>query len=479
MPSKQYPSEEWCFVTPSERAELVATHGTRKSDIPGLLLDAYLLNCWKAEALTEEVALPYEVINQCRGVAPTTKGTGAWLAEHCALIGATFRDHEYHGQGHDDNKVRRVTVEHLKQGGHCMDLRAKFVRAATEGKVHVVTGEPQAHAPRPFALTYAKDQDKVRRYFERAPYGRYAPTSEHAGRSADIAQAAYGSDENILERVTRQARASFHTAPRYEPSKDRTTCRLFDKWGAWSDLPSDVRRSAMPHWVEVDLSAAYLGIFLRALETNNVKASTSLLAAMVGEDGTGAWDSVLAALEVPPGVKKDHVKEFVYATLFGASEQTAIELLVKAGVRWLDAVQMNETPLAREMRAAYRKLAEQLKTQRYLMDAYGQRAKLAAKGEHSEVVHFVCSTWELRLVAVAYDCVPANHRGAYIALHQHDGVALGHDDIDALPGLVADVQEAIDAECRALGVRSRAVVKAGQVPAREAPAIARVVAFAE
>jgi hypothetical protein len=262
-----------------------------------------------------------------------------------------------------------------------------------------------------------------------------------------------------LTMMERKIRGGAWAVPRYQPTKQPTTARLVDDT-PWLNMKSEVRRRLMPQWVELDLSAAYLAIFLKVLESHRLEANAPLLADVVGDDGQGVWARALAAFDAPAGASKDQLKEFAYATLFEASKQTAAEKLIEAGLSPSEAARVNDSPLAREMRRCLRKLSGWYRNEGHLIDAYGSKKKvIGGVKKYSTAVHFVCSSWELRLVARAYEVAEEAEPGAYIALHQHDGIAVGHDDPERLQPFVRALQQAVNAESASVGVRTKFVQK--------------------
>ena len=478
----------WAFVSPADRSALRRRYFHLAQCESFLLLDAYCLSSLRIEGdhagePDPYVQIPRDVLNACRGLKADASDTASFLAEYASANGldataletgddgscdaeADFYSHVFKGTNHSDNRVRCMTVRHLVAAGLVVSIKSKWKRLGFQEKVHVVTGDPQSKS----SLTDGRysvqsDQRLIVRYFEKRTHPqRYACTEQAMDAAEDWVEANLNPYHQDCE--YRQFRIASWAYPRPLPSKKGSTCRLFEEMG-WQCMRSQVRRLLKPEWVELDLSAAYLAIWLRVLEDHGLAHHARLLAEVVGEDGTGAWGRALTALEAPQNATKAQIKSAVYALLFGGSKATCERELTVAGVKDSDAFRIINSPLARELRRTLRLLSGWRRNNGFLWDAYGTRCRGTAKNDTS-LIALVGSSWELRLVARAYEAAGNAAPGAYIAVHSHDGISVGHDEVVCLAGWVRRLQDAVNSEAADLGVRTRFVVAGGDSTQREA-----------
>ncbi len=439
------------------------------------MLDAYLCNTVRTVPDHEDepqphVQIPFQVLNYCQGKKATATNTGEFLAAYALANGlnvdaidsgddgtqdseADFYSFTFKGHNHQDNLVRCMTTRHL--GAVDVSHKARWKRFGLTEKVHVVYGTLQSKADMSERrISHKEDQLLIARYFERnRDPKRYVPSQLALGDAADWAEANLSPAQlHVAERFVRGA---CWTCPRLQPNEKATTARLFDD-ATWQNMQSELRARLMPDWVELDLQAAYLGIWLRVLETHGMEKHAPLLAEVVGVDGSGAWDRARVALNASDAVTKRAMKDAVYATLFTGSKETVEEGLIEAGVSQADAQQLINSPLAMELRRTVRKMVGWLRSEGHLIDAYDAHRKRA--GKDSTALHFICSTWELRLVARAYEAAKM-FLGGYIAVHSHDGISVCHTDLAQVDAFVTHLKTAVDGEADQLGVRTRFTVK--------------------
>jgi hypothetical protein len=207
----------WEFVSPEGRTLILKAVGARSraaQDPAWLRLCAYWVNTSPDRKQTEApmVLTPYQVINACRGVPPSTRGTGAWLKPYTDRL--RIRVQEFERQ----ERVREVDTTFLR------DAR-KMGRRKGEG-VHVVTGLPEERydvikEPEVWLPARAK---KIAKYLRTVPAELYDPEFQDGAEHRYCYRQAKKKDgTNTLDECLRVGRA-------HSTHRDRLVRRIVISW---------------------------------------------------------------------------------------------------------------------------------------------------------------------------------------------------------------------------------------------------------
>ena len=152
---------------------------------------------------------------------------------------------------------------------------------------------------------------------------------------------------------------------------------------------------------------------------------------------------------------KDCLKTVTYMALFGSGRKNILEELLTH----LDpdlSLMIYGSPYLEELTRVNRDLGAAYDF-RGLRDAYGRLHQGQGDGRQAgapKALHEVCSSYELALVAPAYRAAQKRSDG-WIALHQHDGIAVktvSREFLDAL-------KKAVDSKAEKMDISTRFVEK--------------------
>lgn len=419
-------------VLPALRAMLK----DRADDPASLRMCAYLLRTEHAKGdAPNHIRVRYEVVNECRGLAETTTGTGEWLEQLCAHLGAPPpTPWEKPREGHK-GQVRRVDVSFLER------VEGPPRAGSRDAYVHVVTGRPiKEHTLIPYLPGAREVQKHILAYHRQVDECVYDLDAD----AFDFAVKVLGDDRTQWRRLS----TCDFGRPAYRITEEGNTERLWAP--GWSDLIKCARYAIVPEWVELDLRAAYFGILARVASLNNLATPTAHMIALLAAPGD-TWANVCEAA----GVSREHrskVKTAFLAAAFGAGTATLKNKLGDIS----DAVLTSA--LMREVQAVHRALAAVAKARGWIR---GMKGRVQAKGRSfGATLHHVCSEFELCLIDACY-VVADRTPGSVVALYQYDGVAVTGEDLEPF---IVECQQAVAERALHLGVCTRLEVKRHRMP---------------
>lgn len=424
----------WAFHEPAVCNAIAELLGTSRPDY--LLFTAAI---WRApedqEAKKEGrhfVRASHELINECRGLGRTVGGSGKWLADYCAHVGTTYTEHKVPNNG--PGKVRRIDVSFLV-GRIPRRLRAD----ARETFVHIVGRRPITAYAVPERIPFASEaQRTIARYIESQAEAIYRIDPEAF--AAALAHCRDRTDENLLQGCAL-------TRPLYEAAASGHTERVDDPY--WSSVRKTIRRALKPNWVELDLTAAHFCIFERVCRDHKIEAPQ--LGALLERAGD-TWANACCACGVDVR-HRDALKELIIKALYGMGRTNLRDNLGEVPSSVLTA------PLLREVSRAKTDLAKHARQRGFLRGVGGRKNWL--KGSELSLIHSVCSDYEMQLILPVYEVASEQREtGCYVALHQHDGVAVGVGGPEGhLRSFIERCQAAVAARAEAIGVRTALVAK--------------------
>jgi hypothetical protein len=454
------------FVAPDVRAELLLEN---PSDDYAALESFALRGHFRLEdeRLDGEPTAPvsYQVINQCRlghhkANAKQTLDNADWLQQYAAAKGEQVLDYQFNGPFDSGNKTRAITLKSLASA---YKLRSRRRWSQADSDVHIKTGLPRGNYAMPERTpTFIQDQKWILDYFKRhARTSNYILETHNIDAAQDWAEQQYpdNSDTNIvtLMRLGAQVQSCKDgQLPWYSPAANRHTSRLGDANTGWQLMPSAMRRILRPDWVDLDLRAAHLAI--HQVICRRLALETPMLDIVLESTDGSVWPQVIKLLNAGTALDKDQLKEAVYSQMYGARAQKMIQLLVANNVPSELASTISRSPLAKELRATCKAIAQRAKRMGHLVDAYGVPTQLGNMNP-STLAHFIASTYELRLMARAYEEARLVCDLGYVAIHSHDGITIGSSNPTDLTTFASKLCAAVDAEAAALGVRTKFVAK--------------------
>ncbi len=461
------------------------------------VLVSYLLSTTRfdREAGKRFAVLPRDVIAHAFGCRhPRQTNTEALLRGFCdhfdlhwGAEGDPSNDvleHWHFDRGYTENKCRRIRIDFLS------DLRASHWQALREPKldwVDVATGKPTTFRRQAGIVPVSATQGEIIRFLRSNPHEIYEPTLEDRLNAMDAIDS---EPEDDRARSQAELTRLLQSPPDYVPSERRMTNRVFDS--TWSGLSSTKRDLLFPNEVELDLSTAYVAIFLKVFEDSLGPSAESARVRAKLTAGSDLFSTAPTTTPVPitplrtgffpeaePAqgfrptfssldavVSRAIVKTLSYAIVFGMRD--GVSLHSKGGAvkhlndQGLNAEQIHEVlnlEIISDLMTMTKALRKHAKKCGFLVGLNGAKWELKRHdGRFESTLSMLSSAWEMELLAPATN-VTNDIPGAYVKLWQHDGVRLTHLDPTCLEPFAQLVMLVVDEQAKRFGILTKLVVK--------------------
>jgi len=291
---------------------------------------------------------------------------------------------------------------------------------------------------------------------------KFKPDDGALDSAFDLATRPEKSTRGRLNALSQLAAIENDPVPRYKPSYEGNTVRVFTSGYSLCTIDKSLRRALQPDWIELDLSSAQLAIV--AQDWGLTKVNDFL------ESGRSIWDELYDSMgwaEYQGGISrkcaKPVLKKGLYAAVFGAAKSTVKENMYDTYISsphmedflifdsFMDKI--FDDPLVSELMSRRNERLDEISENGGDIDAFGNEVKIAGETKATSVLAQLAQSRELQLLLPALEVAKDEldrvegtdeEPRFWITLWQHDGFSIHVRDPNRRSSHVEDFKGAVN-----------------------------------
>ncbi|MCS4156281.1 hypothetical protein [Salinibacter ruber] len=480
-------SHPWRRIVSKSFAEAIRDYPGVEDQLDFRLLATLILSI-RHDISGQHIAIPYQRIAECMGLADDIRNrnvlqnemsTGSVLEDFVQRVlpeveiipHDPFRGLSRELAGVDKSIPKRII--NLRNKALLPDNEVEKVHL--EYKIKKINGSSKYRKKKEEEnkqkewIEYAlcEPQRRLLRYLYNISKGRssakFVPNKEDLDKSYRLATDERGSLQSRFNALDQVNSIGSKPVPRYTPSYEGGTVRVFTKGYSYCTISKDLRRALQPDWIELDLASAQLAIVAHDW---GLSEATKFL-----KSGGSIWESLYRHMgwedhhlgRIPAKCAKPALKKGLYSIVFGAGKEKAMRLM---GLEYADTVgcpwfmihkkltsKIFEHPLIKELLQARKYELDKIKKEEGATDTFGRDIKLDSQTNSRSILAQLAQSQELKLLLPALKLAENELKRAreaggnprfWIVLWQHDGFSVHVRDQSRRATHVKRFQEAVN-----------------------------------